>query len=211
MNPDLAMVLSLRRVLESAKDGMGLSRSIVEELSRPLSPNSEPAKMLLLGYPLSTSLKHLSVDGSQEVAMLASLIVSAPKSSSTLVGSSGEALATTLERWVNAKESAKLEQKVLRFRSMVTSAVLGAVTAMLASLGPLVGNLNFTSVPTTSPAALLPMAAVMTAVSSGMLGLFMSGRRFSQNIGVSLVLFAIVSAITSPLVNVPTLTLWGVK
>jgi hypothetical protein len=211
LNPDLAMVLSLRRVLESARNGKGMSRSIIEELGSALPPYSEPARILLLGFPLSASLKPLTEDGSQEVAMLASLIVSAPKSSATLVGSSGEALATTLERWVKIKESAKLEQKVLRFRSIVTSAVLGAVTAMVASLGPIVGNLNFTALTAARPEALLPAAAGMAAVSSGMLGLFMSGRRFYVNVAVSLAVFVAVSAITSPLVNIPNLTPWGVK
>jgi hypothetical protein len=210
MNTDLAMVLSLRRVLESARDGKGMSRSIVDELGRA-SPNPEPARLLLLGYPLSASLRELTEHGSLEVAMLASLIVSTPKSSAALVGSSGEALATTLERWVKAKESAKLEQKVLRFRSMVTSGVLGAVTAMVASLGPLVGNLNFSALPAAGPQGLLPAAAGMTAVSSGMLGLFMSGRRFFVNMAFSLAVFGLVSVIASPLVSVPTLTLWGVK
>ena len=210
MNADLAMVLSLRRVLESARDGKGMSRSIVDELGHA-SPNSEPARLLLLGYPLAASLKELTEHVSLEVAMLASLIVSTPKSSAGLVGSSGEALATTLERWVKAKESAKLEQKVLWFRSMVTSGVLGAVTAMVASLGPLVGNLNFSALPTASPQGLLLAAAGMTAVSSGMLGIFMSGRRFFVNVALSLAVFGLVSVITSPLVSVPTLTLWGVK
>jgi hypothetical protein len=112
---------------------------------------------------------------------------------------------------VKAKESARLEQKVLKFRSLITSAVLGAVTAMVASLGPIVGNLSFTSMPVVSPDALLPAAAGMTAMSSGMLGFFMSGRRFYTNVVVSLASFLLVCAIVSPLVSIPSITLWGVK
>ncbi|MDG6910685.1 MAG: hypothetical protein JRN08_09985, partial [Nitrososphaerota archaeon] len=165
MNVDLGGLLSLRRVLESAADGKGMAGSLVKELGdvRPLG--SDTARMLLLGFPLSVSLRSLVEDGSEEVSMLASLIVSAPRSSTSLVGRSGEALATTLERWVKARESGKLEHRVLRFRSLVTSGVLGAVTAMVASLGPVVGNLDFAnSAPLVNSGTVLFAAAGMTAV-----------------------------------------------
>ncbi len=211
MNPDLSTVLSLRRVLESAGSGMGMSQSIVKGMSAVPLKGAEAARMLLLGFPLAVALRPLTEDGSEEVAMLASLIVSAPRSSAALVGRSGEELADTLERWVKLKENRRMEQRVMRFRSVMTSGVLGAVTAMVATLGPLVGSLNFAASPAQSAAGLLPAAGVMTAVSSAMLGLFMSGRRAFVNVAVALVVFALVSTVASPLASVPTVTLWGVK
>ena len=210
MNPDLSMVLSLRRVLESAAEGKGMARGLIEQLRGTSGAGSEAARMLLLGYPIPISLRLLEQTSSQEAAMLASLIISTPRSSATLVGTSGKALADTLERWVKLRENWKLEQKVLRFRSLITSAVLGAVTAIMATLGPVVGSLSFE---TSQPRAgdLLPAAAVMVAVSSLMLGLYMSGRRFPVNVAVSLVVFGLVSAIAAPLATLPSVVFWGVK
>lgn len=211
MNADLSAILSLRRVLESAGDGMGMARSLVKELGGLEPDGADSARMLLLGYPLSVSLRPLLDGRSEEVSMIASLIVSAPRSSTSLVGRSGQALAMTLERWVKARENGKLENRALRFRSLVTSGVLGAVTAMVASLGPVVGNLSFGSAPTVSPGTLLSAAAGMTAISSGMLGYFMSGKGFFANIAVSLAVFAVVSVAASPLAGIPSVGLWGVK
>ncbi len=211
MNPELSTVLALRRVLESAGSGMGMSQSIVKGLSSVSPKGKDVARLLLLGFPLAVALRPLTEGRSDEVAMLASLIVSTPRSSATLVGRSGEELADTLERWVKLKENRRMEQKVMRFRSVVTSGVLGAVTAMVASLGPLVGSLNFAAPVAQSASGLLPAAAGMTAISSAMLGLFMSGRGMFVNVGVALAVFAAVSTVASPLASVPSVTLWGVK
>ena len=144
--------------------------------------------------------------------MLASLIISAPRSSSVMIGRSGSILAGILERWVKAKESEKLQQKVLRFRSLVTCAVLGAVTAMVASLGPLVGSLDFSGTsPAVSTAALAYAAAGYTGISSCMLGLFMSGRGFYVNVAIALGVFGAVTALASPLASIPAVSPWGVK
>jgi len=160
---------------------------------------------------LHISLRPLTECESEEVSMLASLIVSAPRSSATSIGKNGEAFAKTLEGWVRARENGKLDQKVHRFRSMITSVVLGAVTAMIASLGPLVGNLDLTGVSHANSTPLLYGAAVFAAIGSAMLGLFMSGRRFYVNAAVSLLTFAVVSYLAAPLTNVPSIGLWGIK
>jgi hypothetical protein len=209
LNPDLLLVRSLRKVLESAAEGKGVARSVVEELRLSPPPWSRSARMLLLGHPLRTSLKSVIESSSAEAAMLASLIVASPRSSAQLVGKSGEILAATLERWVRAKESRKLEEKVMRFRGMVTSGVLGAVTAMISSLGPLVGSLNFGgATPAVDPTTLLAGSAAMAAIGSAILGLYMSGKGFPLNIAVTLGAFALVSAATSPLWGLTPVVLW---
>ena len=211
MNPELDMVLSLRRVLESAEAGMGMSQAVVRELGPVPLAGVGAARMLLLGFPLGVSLRELVEGRSEEVGMLASLAVSSPRSSTALVGQSGGELAVTLERWVKLRENGRLEQKVLRFRSVITCGVLGAVTAMVATLGPLVGSLSFTAPSTQGTLELIPAAGVMTAVSSGMLGLFMSGRRMFVNVAIALASFAVVWAVASPLASFSSVTMWGVK
>ena len=212
MNTELVRILALKKVLESASEGMGMAQAVARELRRAEPLGRESARLVLLGHSLAFALRPLVESGCEEVSMLASLIVSAPKSSSTMIGRSGGILAGTLERWVKAKESGKLQQKALRFRSLVTCGILGAVTAMVASVGPLVGSLDLTGTPPpTSSATLLYSASALAAISSGMLGLFMSGRSFYLNVAVTLGVFILVSAIASPLANVPTVSLWGVK
>lgn len=209
MNPDLFLVRSLRRVLESAAQGKGVARSVVEEFRLSPPPWSRTAGMLLLGHPLRTSMESLVESSTAEAAMLASLIVASPRSSALLVGKSGETLAATLERWVRAKESRKLEEKVMRFRGMVTCGVLGAVTAMISSLGPLVGSLNFEgTAPAVDPMTLLAGSAAMAAIGSAILGLYMSGKGFPVNVAVTLGAFALVSAAASPLWGLTPTVLW---
>ena len=212
MNSELSLVLSLRKVLEFAGEGKGMARSVVEVLGRVGPDGSEASRLLLLGHPLRRAMGPLTGSSTPEVAMLASLIVAAPRSSASLVGRSGEALAGTLERWVKERETRRLEQRVLRFRSLVASGVLGGVTAMMASLGPVVGNLDFTgSAPPVDSGALLAGAGVMAAVSSGMLGLFMSGRGFFANVAVTLTVFAFVTVVAAPLASFGPAITWGVN
>ena len=212
MNSDLSMVRSLRKALESAGEGKGMARSVIEALGGASPEGSAAARMLLLGYPLHRSMKTLAESPSEEAALLSSLIIAAPKSSATLVGKSGETLAGTLERWVRARESRRLEHRVMRFRSLVTSGVLGGVTAMMASLGPLVGSLDFSgAAPPVDSTALLAGAAAMAAISSGVLGLYMSGRGFLVNVAVTLAVFLLVSTAAAPLAGFAPSIAWGVK
>jgi len=212
VNTELVRILALKRVLESAGEGMGMAQSVTRELRGVKQIGSESARLVLLGYPLAVALHPFVESECDEVSMLASLIVSAPGSSSAMIGRSGGILADTLERWVKAKESGKLQQRALKFRGLVTCGVMGAVTAMIASLGPLVGSLDIIGTSAqTSSGILLYSAAGLTCMSSCMLGLFLSGRGFYLNVIVALGVFALVSTLASPLANVSTVTLWGVK
>ena len=211
MNPDLSMVLALRRVMESVEEGRGMAQALVRELGGVGPVGLATVRRILLGFPFSVSLRSLKEGKSEEVAMLASLLISASKSNTSLVGRNGEAVSHTLEGWLKLKENSKLEHRIMRFRSMVTSAVLGAVCATVATLGPLLGNLDFTTQPRPDPGALLFFAAGMTIISSGMLGFFMSRSRFFANIALSLTVFGFVWSLASPIASIPMIPLLGVK
>lgn len=212
MKEDISAVISLRKVMEASAEGEGIARALVEEFRGSKPPGVGVARMLLLGLPLRSALDSYRERSSEEAGMLASLLTVAESSSATLVGRNGAFLGRTLETWIKLKENARMEQKVHRLRSVITSGVLGAVTAMVSSLGPLVGSLSFTSgVPAPDPQILTLAAAVMAGIASMMLGLYMSGRGFFVNVAVTLSVFAVVTAVAGPLVNVPTVALWGVK
>ncbi|MDA4126260.1 MAG: hypothetical protein OK452_03515 [Thaumarchaeota archaeon] len=211
MNPELSMILALRRVMESVEEGRGMSQALVRELGGVGPVALETVRKILLGFPFSVSLRPLSESKSDEVAMLASLLVSASKSNTSLVGRNGEAVSHTLEGWLKLKENDKLEHRIIRFRSMLTSGVLGAVCATVATLGPLLGNLDFTTAARPDPGALLFFAAGMTTISSGMLGFFMSGSKFFANVALSLSVFVFVWSLASPIASIPMVPLLGVK
>jgi hypothetical protein len=209
---DLQIILSLKRALESARKGMGMSQSLLKEFSGSKGEGRKVARLLLLGFPLKKALCPMADMGTEEVSMLSWLVIGAPRSSVSLVGRSGTTLATTLEGWIRERENRILEQKVMRFRGFVTSGVLGAVTAMMASLGPVVGNLNLlTNTVQSGGGDLLIWAAGLGAVSSGMLGLYLSGRGFVLNVVITLSTFALVASAVAPLTNIPALSPWGVK
>lgn len=197
--------------MEAVEEGRGIAQALVREL-REVGPVAlETARQILLGFPFPVSLRPLTETKAEEVVMLASLLISASKSNATLVGRNGEAMSHTLEGWLKLKENSKMEHKVMMFRSMVTSGVLGAVCATVATLGPLLGNLDFTTQTRPDPGALLYFAAGMTVISSGMLGYFMSGSRFFANIGLALSVFVLVWSLASPIASIPTIPLLGVK
>jgi hypothetical protein len=211
MMDDLSMLLSLRKVLESAGEGRGVAESAVRELRGAGRPGEEAAARVLLGMPLGMSLRPLQEGGGSEVSMLASLIENSRKSSASRVGKGGEALSYTLERWAKEKENRLLTAKVMSFRSLISSGVLGGICSMVATLGPVLGSLNFLTRGATTETGLVYAAATMVFLSSGMLGLFTSGRRFYQNVMVSAVAFFIVHLLVAPLADVSGVSLLGIK
>lgn len=212
MNRELDLLLSMRKVLDSVSAGSGISQAMVKELSNKAQPGREVARLLLLGYPVSAALGPISKTGSDEAALLASLIVEAGRSSIEEVARGAEELSSTLERWVKTRENERLEWKAQEFRGLIASGVLGAVTAMVASLGPLVVGLGFSpSSGPSSTSALLPAAAAMAALSSVMLGAFLSGKGFLLDLLATLGTFALVGALASPLGAVSPTSLWAIK
>lgn len=212
MSRDLSLIVSMKEVLESVAEGKGLARSIVEKLGGAGPAGAEAARLALLGRPIPVALRPLVEGGSPEVSMVAALMVSAPRSSTRRVGRSGKPFVSTLEGWLRSRESRELEQKVLGFRGLVASGVLGAVTSMLASLGPLVGNLDFGGgARAVNPGPLLYTAAAMAGVGSGMLGMYMSGKRMFLNVALTLAVFAVVAAAASPLGGITPSGVWGIK
>jgi hypothetical protein len=212
LNSDLSLMHSLRKVLESAEQGMGMAQSLVRVFRSAGLPGKDVARLTLLGFPLSASLHPLEAGESEEAAMLASLIVGSAKGSARLVGENGGQILGTLERWVKMKENDRLERKVLTFRALVASGILGAITAMVATLGPLLGSLGVSAAYQSTSPVLFPLAAAaMAAASSAMLGYYMSGRRLYVNLATSMAAFAFVYLVASPLANVTPVAPWVIK
>ncbi len=213
MNRRFALMLELRRVFSSVSEGEGLACSLVRTFKESSGEGREVAKRILLGLPVRTALEPLAGDESRELGMLAGLMAGSSSASARVLGRKGEDLSVIFEGRLKARETRRMEEKVMQTRGFIMSAVMGAVVALLASLGPLVGSLNFATQapPQVNAAVLLWSGAAMTTMSSGMLGFFMSGRRFYADVLISLVVYALAVEAISPLSVVQVVGLWGIK
>lgn len=211
MIPDLDLVLALRRVLESASEGRGVAHSLVAELPTSGSHGADIARRVLLGFPPEVSMRPTAKGVSEEVAILTQLITQAASSSALLIGAGGAELSFTLEKWVKLREARRIESRVVWFRSVITSGVLGAVTAMIGSLGPVLGSLDFLHPQAPKATDVVYAAAALAIVSSTMLGISLAGRKFYVNVAVTMVVFSAVDLLVSPLVNSFGGILWGIK
>lgn len=212
MNRDLARLALFRRLLGLVTSGMGVSASIVRAFRAAEGEEQDAARLVLLGNPPPVSLAAIVSDDAKELGMLASLVAGASSSSAMVLGKKGEALSALLEGWLKAKESRLLERRVLQMRGYIMSAVLGAVMAIIAALGPVVGSIDFLqATPQVPGASISYFSAAMVVVSSSMLGIFLSGRRFYLNLFVAIAVFALALAAASPLADVPSVSLWGIK
>lgn len=212
MNRDLRVLFSLRLASSAMGRGKGLAGALVTAFRRERGELRSIARNTLLGFPPELSLAPLVHSSSAEIAMLSALIATSAAGSTEAVGRKGEGLSLTLERWLKAREARRLQQRVYRLRGLIVSAVLGGVSGMISTLGPIVGGLSFSG-PTTAadPLVIQLFAGSMALLSSAMLGLFISGKGFVANVGITLVIFGIVSVAVAPLTAVAVPIQWGIK
>jgi hypothetical protein len=143
--------------------------------------------------------------------MLASLVLSSKNSSVMATGKKGETLSNLAEKWVKARENQRLEARVRRARSLLASAVAGAVSSMIATIGPLLGSLsNIATLAPMGAGSLLYPGAAMALVSSGLLGLYTSGRGFYLNVLVTGTVYGFVALAVAPLASFPS-SIWAIK
>ncbi len=202
MSEEVSMISSLRKAMESVGQGMGIAEAVARSLRTSGKKGREVSRRILLGFAIDSAVRPLLSSDSEEVAMLAALLGVSSKSSASLLGTAGERLSHTLEDWVKLRESRKMEERVQRFRCLLGSCVVGAVSAMVASLGPMLGSLyTLTVSQSQGPNLTLYAGAAMAAISSGMLALYVSERRIYVNVALSLASFCLVSFLVSPLTN----------
>jgi len=212
MNKRLARMQLIKRVLASIGAGRGVSTSIVMALRGGGGEEELAAKRVLLGFPPVKAMQPIVSDDSRELGMLASLVTMASSSNTAVIGKKGADLSNLLERWLKAAEERAMEAKVFQMRGFIMSAVLGALMATVSAIGPLVASTNFLTGGSATPAGpLLLVSGAMVAVSSTMLGIFLSGRRFYFNLALALAVYAVATTATAPLVSVTRVNVWGIK
>jgi hypothetical protein len=212
LNKELAELLRLRSVLNSVSSGRGVSASIVRTLAGGERGERSAARMVLLGHPPSVALAPLTTENTRELAMLTGLIANVSTASAKVLGRKGEALSNILENWLKAKETRAMERRVMQARGYVMCAVLGAVMAIMSTLGPVVGSISFLQSAPPTPSPYLGYASgAMVAFSSSMLGIFLGGRRFYINLAIAGVVFLLGTSAAAPLASFPVSGLWAIK
>jgi len=212
MNKELAQLLLLRNVLNSVSSGVGVSAAIVKTFRAGEGAERDAARKVLLGNPPNISLAPIASDRARELAMLASLISSASSGSARAVGKKGEALSEVLEGWLRAKESRLLERRVMQARGYLMCAVLGALMAIMTTLGPVVGSLSLLQGGAPSMNPYLDYASgAMLVFSSSTLGIFMAGRRFYLNLAIAATVFLLAMGAAAPLAVFPVTGPWAIK
>jgi len=211
MDQELSVVLAFRRVLERTAEGMGVSQALLRELGSAGPAGNEVRRSLLLGLSPGAALFPITNGYSAEASMLASLVLSSKASSVVTTGKKGETLSDLAEKWVKARENQRLESRVIRVRSLLASAVAGAVCAMIATIGPLLGSLSDITNPAPAAAgSLLYPGAALALISSGLLGLYTSGRGFYLNVLVTGIVYGFVAFAVAPLASFPS-SIWAIK
>jgi hypothetical protein len=212
MNRRLARLHLIKRVLASISAGRGVSTSIVLALRQGEGAEELAARKVLLGFPPARSMASIVSDKSRELGMLASLVTMASSSNVASIAKKGTELSNLLEGWLKAGEEKAMEARVFQMRGLIMSAILGALMATVSAIGPLVASSDFLSGGAVSAGpSLYLMAGAMVAVSSSMLGVFLSGRRFYVNLGLALGVFLVASYAASPLSSVTGVNAWGIK
>jgi len=199
LNEDFSLMNSLRRVFEAIASGQGVSRSMLRELGGQRR-YSGARRMLLLGHSLESAVGELVKGSSKEVGVLGSLLMEARKSSASVVGRSSESVSNTVEKWAKLRENRRLEAQSQQFRGVLASGVMGAVTSMVCTLGPLLGSFGLMGQHTVSGDPWLPVTGgCLALMGSTMLGLSLSGGRFYRSPAVCMALFFLVRFAVGPL------------
>jgi hypothetical protein len=182
--------------------GRGVSSSVVSAFSesRDREENSV-AREILLGVPVGDALSRLkAVD--RAILPLLNYLKTESRVSAMETGKSAQRLIEFYEHWLEAKERREVERRVMALRAHMTSAILGAVTAFIATLSPLLGSLQFfLSAARPDPLPMLITGGVMAGVSSFFLGLYMNPRRPYVDFVICMVCYYLSYSFVSPLLN----------
>jgi hypothetical protein len=210
MNSRLATLLRLRQAFRATASGEGLAAALVGAFREAEGRESDVARKLLLGQPPRDALGSAAAEGDSDLGILCALVTGSSGANARLLADRGERLSLTIERWLKRSEARRAERKILQTRGLIMSAVLGAVLAILASLGPLVGNMAFLAPgPQLQAGSYFIPCGVMAGVSSVMLGLFMSGRGFYTNLAVSIAAYALAAVAIAPLAAAAGSVAWA--
>lgn len=200
---ELARMERLRQVMRLSASGKGVASAVVETL-RASSREDDAAvvRSILLGRPVEEAVRPL-LSVKDHSSDLVAFLVEQAKLDAPEASRRAETLRALFERWVRAKQSRLTDQRIMETRSLMVSAILGGVTAMVSAIAPVLSSfqLSLTEAPSTAapPSPYLGLLFVMPGAF--FLGLFFRPRRAALNLAVSVCAYVVVAYLFSPLVS----------
>jgi hypothetical protein len=205
---DLSLMGRLRQVLRLSSHGKGVAASVVETFrASDRKAERDMVRSILLGHPVRRSMRSLEADRKGSGAHSSDLmlyVVEQAKVDAAEASRRADKLTTLFEHWIWMTRQRAMEQKVMETRSIMVSAILGGVTAMVSSLAPVLTTFQISlGEPQAAPSAsqyspYLGMMFVIPAAS--FLGVFFSRRRAYLNVLAASVAYLVVTYFFGPLV-----------
>jgi len=197
---ELARMSRLRQVLRLSAQGKGIAASLVETFSGSgADEERELVRQILLGVPVERAVANLASESDQSHDVLL-YVVNQAKVNAVEASKRADRLTTLFEHWVWMKKQRMVDQKIMETRSIMVSVILGAVTAMISTLAPVLASFQLTlgSQPPSPAPSYLGILFVIPA--SSFLGFFFSPKRAYVNLIVSVAAYLIVTYLFAPLV-----------
>ncbi len=190
----------LRQVLRLSAHGKGIAASIVETFgSSNLVEEREMVRQILLGRPVEQAVANLvsAEDPSREVLLY---LVNQAKVNAVEASRRADRLTTLFEHWVWKKQQRLVDQRIMETRSLMVSAILGGVTAMISVVAPVLTSFQLTLSATPAPSSPSYLGILFVIPAASFLGFFFSPRRAYLNLLVSLAAYLLVTYFFAPLV-----------
>jgi hypothetical protein len=198
----------LRQVLRLSSHGKGVAASVVETfIDSDREAEVEMVRRIMLGFTVKQSMKPLVSRGRENGRFTSDLmlyVVEQAKVDAAEASRRADKLSTLFEHWIWMTRQRAMEQKVMETRSIMVSAILGGVTAMVSSLAPILTTFQL-SLSETQSASAAPVYSPYLGIlfvlpAASFLGIFFSRRRAYLNLLAASAAYLVVAYFFGPLV-----------
>jgi hypothetical protein len=191
----------LRQVLRMSAHGRGIAASIVETFcDSRVEDEREMVRQILLGNPVDESAARLVSSNDHSRDILA-YVVDQAKVNAVEASRRADRLTSLFEHWVWMRQQRMVEQRIMETRSIMVSAILGAVTAMISALAPVLASFQLTLGEQPHPSSPSYLGILFVIPAALFLGIFFSPRRAFLNLVVSAAAYMLVAHFFTPLVT----------
>jgi hypothetical protein len=198
----------LRQVLRLSSHGKGVAASVVETFrGSDRKGEREMVRSIMLGHTVREAMRSLESDRKGADAYTRDLmlyVVEQAKVDAAEASRRADKLTTLFEHWIWMKRERAMEQKVMETRSIMVSAILGGVTAMVSSLAPVLTTFQLSldeTQPLASASAYSPYWGILFVLpAASFLGVFFSRRRAYLNVLAAGLAYLVVTYFFGPLV-----------
>lgn len=202
---ELSLMGRLRRVLWLSSHGKGVAASVVETFRESkVETERSMVRKILLGNPAEEAAAEVAAQN-ERTGDLMLFVMEHSKVDAAEISKKADRLTSLFEHWIWMKRQRLIDQKIMETRSLMIAAILGGVTAMISSLGPVLvdfqSSLSLTQPLANSTQTDSPYWGILLVVpAASFLGVFFSRKRAYLNVLVASATYLLVVYLFSPLV-----------